>query len=73
MFAALANYVVGPQSILETMFEKDDGSLSRKDEDFQRPTKDVPTFGSGRSITTPVPAVTCSANLASINRPTAYS
>lgn len=76
MFSALGNYVAGPQSILETMFEKDNnsntfGAIERKDDDFVYPTKDTPDLP--RSMTTPVPAVTCSANLASMNRPPAYS
>ena len=74
MFSALGNYVVGPQSILETMLEKDNNAFAaveRKDDDFVYPTKDTPDLP--RSMTTPVPAVTCSTNLASMNRPQAYS
>lgn len=71
MFAGLANYVAGPQSILEKMdsFEKAEENVLRKDEEFQYPTKDYLP----RSVTSPVPAVMTSGQFGGVGRPTAYS
>lgn len=71
MFAALANYVAGPQTVLEKMdhMDKGDENTIRRDEDFQRPTKDYLP----RSITTPVPAVASSGNIGGTFGRGAYS